>query len=261
MKAALVGTIVLAGLAMAGPAGAQCRLALILGIDISSSVDGGEDRMQRQGLARALRDPAVAAAVLSEARAHVALSVFEWSGRGQQRVLLDWTDLHTAADLERAADIIAASRRSHRDFPTAIGDALRFAAGRLAQRPDCDGQTVDLSGDGIHNEGIGPQIVYRDPAFDGITVNGLIILGDDPRLPDHYRDTVLHGPGAFLETADGFADFERAMQRKLVRELDNRLLGQPEQPPDRACTHCGDPASARRIVASAAPVTVARPDQ
>jgi hypothetical protein len=30
---------------------------------------------------------------------------------------------------------------------------------------------------------------------------------------------VLHGPGAFLETAAGFADYERAMKRKLVREL------------------------------------------
>ena len=53
----------------AAPASA-CRLALVLAIDVSSSVDAAEDRLQRQGLAAALRDADVAAAI-ARARAQL----------------------------------------------------------------------------------------------------------------------------------------------------------------------------------------------
>ena len=36
-----------------------CRLALVLALDVSSSVDATEDQLQRAGLAAALRAPAV----------------------------------------------------------------------------------------------------------------------------------------------------------------------------------------------------------
>lgn len=36
---------------------------------------------------------------------------------------------------------------------------------------------------------------------------------------------MIHGPGAFLEIADGFEDFERAMRRKLEREMGVLSLG------------------------------------
>lgn len=210
----------------AAPANAQCRLALILGLDISSSVNAAEDNLQRQGLARALLAPEVAAAALSGPSERIALAVFEWSGRDQQNLLLDWTDLRSRADLEAAAQTIAASRRSYAEFPTAIGHALGFAADKLRQRDDCPFRTVDLSGDGINNDGIGPQVIYkRDPLFDGVTVNGLIIAGDHRELLPHYLTTVLHGAGAFLEIADGFSDFERAMTRKLLREMGTRIVG------------------------------------
>lgn len=48
------------------PAGAQCRLAPALGMDISSSVDAAEYELQLHGLAAAFRDPAVIAAALSD---------------------------------------------------------------------------------------------------------------------------------------------------------------------------------------------------
>lgn len=210
---------------VATPVAAQCRLALILGLDISSSVNASEDILQRQGLARALLAPEVAGAVLAGPD-WVSLAVFEWSGRDQQDLLLDWVDLRTMADLTAAAQTISDSTRSYAEFPTAIGSALTFAAARLRQREACPFRTVDLSGDGIHNDGPGPQVVYRrDRLFDSVTVNGLIITGDHVELLPHYRTTVLHGPGAFLEIADGFADFERAMARKLLREIGTRMLG------------------------------------
>ena len=45
-----------------GPASA-CRLALLLAIDVSRSIDAGDYRIQRDGLLDALADPAVRAAL------------------------------------------------------------------------------------------------------------------------------------------------------------------------------------------------------
>ncbi|MGC9371561.1 MAG: DUF1194 domain-containing protein, partial [Paracoccaceae bacterium] len=91
--------LALAGaLALPGAAAAQgvCRLALLLALDVSSSVDAGEDRLQREGLAAALLSPAVTEALLETPDAPVALAAYEWSGRYQQKVLLDWQLITTA---------------------------------------------------------------------------------------------------------------------------------------------------------------------
>ena len=206
-------------------ADAACRLALALGIDISSSVDPAEDALQRQGLARALRSDEVRQAVFALPGDTVALAVFEWSGRYQQDMILDWTQLRDPKDLAKAAAIVARSRRSYADFPTATGYALGYAAGLLKQGPACLFRTIDLSGDGVNNDGFGPARAYTHFPFQGVTVNGLAI--DDPagETSAYYRAEVLHGPGAFLEIAEGFADFERAIRRKLVRELGARVIG------------------------------------
>lgn len=70
----------LATLGIAGACGAaECRLALVLAIDVSSSVDAAEDALQRNGLAAALLAPEVQAAIFA-ADLPVALTAFEWSG-------------------------------------------------------------------------------------------------------------------------------------------------------------------------------------
>ena len=40
-----------------------------------------------------------------------------------------------------------------------------------------------------------------------------------------YQNEVLHGPGAFMEVAEGFDDYERAMRRKLEREVSPPVFG------------------------------------
>ncbi len=80
-----------------------------------------------------------------------------------------------------------------------------------------------MAGDGKNNEGFPPASAYRAFPFQGTRVNGLAILGPDQEENDEligfYRNEVLRGPGAFLEIAWGFRDYERAMRRKLEREL------------------------------------------
>lgn len=214
---------------LAGPAAAaDCRLALLLAIDVSSSVDAAEDALQRNGLAAALIAPEVQEAFFA-ADLPVAIAAYEWSGRYNQELLLDWRLIDSRAALLEVAQTIGRSRRSHNDFPTAMGYALGYGAGVLGRAPDCLFFTLDIAGDGENNEGFPPSAAYAEFPFAGVTVNGLVVNAADYEaeinLIEYYRTDVLHGPGAFLEIAQGFEDYERAMRRKLERELSPRIMG------------------------------------
>lgn len=221
----------------APPVAAQqpCRLALVLGMDISSSVDPLEDALQRGGLARALRAPEVQDAILSQPDRPVALAMFEWSGRVQQDMVIPWIVLTDAATVDAVADRIALSQRSYAAYATAIGHALEFAHGLFRQGPECDSRVLDLSGDGVNNDGFGPTAAYEAFDFSAITVNALAIEvreegtdhglseGAEAGLASYFREVVIRGPAAFVEKAEGFEDVERAMRRKLLRELEVRI--------------------------------------
>lgn len=211
---------------LSSPADA-CRLALVLAMDVSSSVDSAEDRLQRAGLAAALIAPDVQAAFFASPDP-VAIQVFEWSGRSHQSDLLDWTLITDPSDLMDAANIITTSARTADGLPTAMGYALGYAAMSLGQAPACLFQTVDISGDGANNSGFGAASVYATFPYDGVTVNGLVITGAAQDAIAHYTSQVIRGPGAFVEVAEGFADFQAAMQRKLIRELSSQVMGQAE---------------------------------
>jgi len=213
-------------LGLAGRAAqAECRLALVLALDVSSSVDEKEYELQRIGLAAALDAPEVRHAILEGAPGYVALSVFEWSGFHQHKIQLEWTDLRSHSDIDRAIASLAAMERSHDDFPTSIGPALGFASQVLADAPHCVRKVIDVSGDGVNNYRFGPREAYRHFPLADVTVNGLVILGDDPSVFEYYGREVLHGPGAFLMVANGFEEYRVAMTRKLFREVNDIMLG------------------------------------
>ncbi len=207
---------------------AGCRLALVLAMDVSSSVDAAEDRLQRGGMASALISDAVTQAFFAS-DLPVALAVYEWSGRYNQELILDWTLIDTQADLLSAAETVATSKRSHNDFPTAMGYGLGYGAGLLERAPTCLYKTLDVAGDGQNNEGFGPQAAYSEFPFAGVTVNGLVVNAADfeaeTGLIAFYQAEVLHGPGAFMVVANGFNDYERAMRIKLERELTPPAIG------------------------------------
>ena len=219
----------LIALVAAGPAAAACRLALVLALDVSSSVDAREYDLQRIGLASALDAPEIREAILRGGAGDVALAVYEWSGRFQEKLHLDWVLLRSEADITRAVAVLAGMERSTSDYPTALGSALGYGAQLMTRAPDCARRVIDVSGDGVNNQGFGPALAYKHFPFAGITVNGLVILGHDAAVQEHYRAEVLRGPGAFLEVAQGFEDFERAMARKLYREISDLMLGAVDQ--------------------------------
>ncbi|MEQ9259300.1 MAG: DUF1194 domain-containing protein [Roseovarius sp.] len=205
----------------------HCRLALVLALDVSSSVDALEYDLQRVGLAAALSAEEVRHAILSGAPGYVALSVFEWSGFHQHKLQLDWMALRSHADIDHASGVLAQMARSHDDFPTSIGPALGYGATLLERGPRCERRVIDVSGDGVNNYRYGPREAYRHFPFSDVTVNGLVILGDDPAVATYYATEVLQGTGAFLVVAQGFEEFREAMTRKLYREINDVILGAP----------------------------------
>lgn len=222
-KATLAAATAIASIA-AGEAVA-CRLALLLALDASSSVDAEEYLTQRNGLAAALIAPEVQAAFLS-APEPVALAAFEWSGEWNQRVMLDWRMIRSGEDLLRAAEELSEATRGATGFPTAIGAALGYAAGRLSEAPLCDRQTIDVSGDGRNNHGFPPPLAYKHFPLAGVTVNALAI-GGAANLRDlvaYFQAEVIQGPNAFVQSARDYADFERAMRRKLEREVSRAVV-------------------------------------
>ena len=222
--------------ALAAPAGAECRLSLALGLDISGSVDGREYRLQTGGLAGALTAPPVVEAILAMPGAPVEIAVYEWAGPESQRLLLGWTRLETAGDVAAAAEALRGLPRVPTRRPsTAIGAAMLYGAALLAPRA-CWARAIDLSGDGKSNTGPAPAPLRRDARMAGITVNALVIGADDrgtadrrqgeiAELSSYFRTQIIMGPGAFVETALGFEDYERAMTRKLLRELEGMAVG------------------------------------
>jgi hypothetical protein len=218
------------------PAGAQCRQALALGLDVSASVDRFEYRLQVGGLAAALRDAAVREAFLARPGFPVALAVYEWSGAGDQRLVIDWTLVEATEVLDRIAASVEALSLPEQQGTTAIGAAMLYGAALIARGPACAERTLDLSGDGQNNDWPRPEEARLKPEMAGITVNGLVIGADFPldhelnpnrmgALTNYYANRVIRGLGAFVETADDFDDFGAAMQRKLIRELSNLMVG------------------------------------
>lgn len=226
-----LATILLAAVvAWQGDAAFSCRQALTLGLDVSGSVDATEYRLQLNGLADALDSESVRRLLLRSPETPVLISIFEWSGIRHQELVLGWTAINGSDTLDAIIGRLRGRERPRGPFTTAIGAAIRFGSELLDQVPHCWRHTLDLSGDGKNNIGIPPSEARRHAGRVPFTVNGLVIGGHDERLRkspatlllelnDYYLRNVITGPGAFVEVASGYNDFERAMTKKLLREL------------------------------------------
>lgn len=221
---------------IAAPATAEpCRQALALGLDVSGSVDAREYRLQLDGVATALEDDAVSAALLAVPEAPVRLLIYEWSGPEDQVTLVPWTQI-TPETLAQVAALLRGTERRQASPGTALGTAMLLGARHLATQTACLRRTLDISGDGKSNLGPRPREVKDGVGAEGITVNGLVIGVDDASIGDirqaeiselsaYFRAEVIVGPDAFVETALGFEGYADAMVAKLLRELDGMVMG------------------------------------
>ncbi len=215
---------------------AACRQALAIELDISGSVDADEYRLQLDGLAGALLDRDVRDAFLALPDANVRLLVYEWGGQLGQTILVPWTEITSAQDLRSIAIMLQAIQRRPIRLPTALGNAILFGAHALSSQTDCWRRTMDLSGDGRSNAGPTPDMVSGDAALAGITINALVIGNEAPlraerfvevlkELALYFQAEVIRGPDAFVQPATDFASFQEAMTKKLLKELQTRVVG------------------------------------
>ena len=211
--------IILAALAFSGGARA-CELALVLAVDVSVSVDAREFGLQMAGIAQALRDPDVIAAIEATGPGGIALTVVQWSSFPYHAQAIEWTHVVDRRGAVALAGEIERSPRQFARFGTGIGNALTFSWKVLESHPiACRRRVIDISGDGRNNEMINPADVRTALVARGIVINGLAVLDGDAGLAQYYREDVTGGPGSFVMEALAFEDFAAAMKLKLLREI------------------------------------------
>lgn len=225
--------LLLLTLALAAPARATepVDLLLVLAADVSRSVDQTKFELQRQGYAAAIADARVLNAVRSGPRHRIAVLFLEWSGFGNQQVVIDWTLIDGPEAAHAFAGRLLETPRSFSDR-TSISGGIDFAVAQFKRAPfTAERQAIDVSGDGTNNSGrdVGAA---RDAAIAlGITINGLVILSERPLpwnpehtnppggLDKYYRDNVVGGPGAFVMVAKDFNSFGEAIVKKMIAEI------------------------------------------
>ncbi len=197
-----------------------CDLALALAVDVSGSVDPDEYNIQMQGLADALRDGVVAEALV---RARAAVMLVQWTGSSRQEISVPWTRITSFEAVEALAQRVETTPRRWRNFSTAIGEALQFTLNAWADAPACRRKVIDVSGDGVSNEGVDPRAVLADLGAADITVNALAIDAENGALTAYFWENLIRGEGAFVVTADSFDDYPARIRMKLIREITAQL--------------------------------------
>ena len=219
-----------------GPARAETRVALelVLAVDCSSSVNSLEFDLQMRGFAEAFRNPKILAAIQEGGGRGVAVAMLQWSGALVQRPAIDWTVIDSVPDALAFAQRIDQTERVVDGGPTAVGTAIEVAAGWIWDNAyEGERKIIDVSGDGRANQGVAAAAARHRANSQGITVNGLAILNEEPDLDRYYLAGVVGGPGSFLVTAEDYEAFARAIERKLYFEITGPPLSELGRPSER----------------------------
>jgi hypothetical protein len=244
-RIAIIGLIVVAAAALAGIGFAAPNNPLILtqrsdaipvdaevvlAVDVSYSMDPEEQALQREGYMAAITSREFLQALKQGMHGRIAMTYFEWAGMHHQQIIVPWR----VVDGPESADGFAADigrARYTRASRTSISGALLFAA------PLFDGsgyrgvrRVIDVSGDGVNNNGPLVTVTRDEVLAKGITINGLPILLKRPnastldieQLDIYYEDCVIGGPGAFVIPIKDRAQFKEAIRTKLVLEIAGR---------------------------------------
>ncbi|HEV2550478.1 MAG TPA: DUF1194 domain-containing protein [Stellaceae bacterium] len=222
MRARLFGALtIVAGLLLAAEsASAQADVALVMAVDVSSSVNDERFALQRDGIAKGLQSPAVLDAVAGGPQQTIELAIIEWSE--EQSVLLDWTIIRTKADLDEVVAALHTKFRPKVGWKTDIGGGIAKAVALLDRAPlAASRRVIDVSGDGQQNCGhISAEEARSAAVARDITINGLpITSGDEPEVDRWYEEHVVGGDGAFMIVANGHERFADAMRKKLALEI------------------------------------------
>jgi len=230
-RAVLAAALAAPALLRSGFARAQepVDVELVLAVDVSRSVDPEEQELQFRGYEAAFRDQRLIDGIAGGPVGAIACMMFTWSDWQIQNVVVPWTKLDGTASANRFADAIAGAPRQTWLY-TSISGAIDFAGKQFGQAGfEGTRRVVDISGDGVNNSGRSLAEAREAALAQGIVLNGLAVMdktpsplalaGAIPPLDEYYRHEVIGGPGSFLMVAEGFAAFESAVRRKIIREI------------------------------------------
>ncbi len=218
----------------------QCvDVALVLAVDVSTSVTTERWDLQKQGYVLALKSREVMKAIRTGICRSIAVKFVQWAGPNAQRATLSkWNIIRDQETAEVFASHIEHTSRYFRG-ETAIGDVILFSVALFQDLPfSATRRIIDISGDGVTNgtafQQSSPSKVLeraRKTAIgQGITINGLSLQGEvsdenNVGIKEYYEQKVIGGPGAFsifVENPDDLDAFTRAVRRKLIMEISLR---------------------------------------
>jgi hypothetical protein len=210
--------------------GAPVDVVLALGVDVSYSMDPEEQALQREGYIAAITSPEFMRALRQGMHAKVAMTYYEWAGSHHTEVIVPWRVVDNPETADAFVADIARARYT-RASRTSVSSALLFGAA-LIEGSGYQGlrRVIDISGDGVNNNG--PLVTdARDEVLaKGITINGLPIILKRPtrstfdieNLDIYFEDCVIGGPGAFVIPVKAREQFKEAIRTKLVLEIAGR---------------------------------------
>ena len=218
-----------AGAALAGTARAEdaVDVALVLLADGSGSIDPEEFRLQREGYAEALASPEVLAAIRSNPHGRIGVIFVEWGAPESQEIIVPWGVIDGPETAKAFGDRLRSEPKKTFGY-NSISNAVDVAVKLLAEAPFAAGrEVIDVSGDGPNIGGRDIHAARDEAVGQGITINALAIRSPGSSvalslgipLEDYYRQNVIGGPGAFVETAEGREGFAQAIRTKLVLEI------------------------------------------
>jgi hypothetical protein len=204
---------------------------LVLAVDVSYSMDPDEQALQREGYMAAITSREFLQALKQGMHGRIALTYFEWAGSHHQQIIVPWRLIDGPESADGFAADIGRARYT-RASRTSISSALLFAA-PLFEGSGYRGvrRVVDVSGDGVNNNGPLMTPTRDEVLAKGITINGLPIMLKRPNastmdigeLDIYYEDCVIGGPGSFVIPIKERDQFKEAIRTKLVLEIAGRV--------------------------------------
>lgn len=206
-------------------------VALVMAVDSSASVSAGEYLLQRNGIARAFRDPEVLDAIAAAGR--VAVSVLFWGSDTQPKPQSEWVMLDGVTGAEAFARMVENMPRQV-SGDTGLGAGLMAALGKFEALDGCAlRRIVNVSGDGEETRALRGQRRSSAPgeARDlaealNVEINALAVLNEENGLTRYFAANVITEPSGFVMEAHSYRDFAVALRRKLVREIGPQVVSE-----------------------------------
>ena len=224
----------------------QLDVALVIAVDVSSSMESEEQGLQREGFIDAFRSSLVHEAIENGLTGRIAVTYVEWSGVKDQRVIVPWTIIDNPEKAMSFSNQLAYQpiRQAGMTSISGIIDRSRSLFEQLGGAPLR--RVIDVSGDGPNNDGRHVTYARDEAVAGGIIINGLPIMfrraTGSTELEDldlYFRECVIGGVGSFVLPLHDPEQFAMIVRTKIMREIagivDRRPLIVPAQQESMNC--------------------------